>query len=306
MSKAFTYKKLAVLGLGLMGGSLAAGLRQRGLVEHVTAWGRRESSLQRGQALGYIDDYSLDLATAVAGADTVVIATPTLTAEDVLAQLPAIVGPDCVITDVASVKGNLLDRARQLWGAEPGNLVLAHPIAGSEASGVGAARANLFEDHRVIITPTAATNRAAVASVENMWKAVGAEVVEMDVERHDQVLAATSHLPHILAYSLVDMLAQQDTQQDIFKFAAGGFRDFTRIASSDPVMWRDISMANSPALLQMIDQFTDQLQQLRSAIAAQDSEAVMKTFRNAKQARDRFAEAMPQGKVVSSSEDKPS
>jgi len=292
MSKPFSFKRLAILGLGLMGGSLAVALRQRGLVEHVTAWGRREGSLQRGRELGYIDNYTLDLAAAVANADMVVIATPTIIAEDVLGQLQDLVSPETVITDVASVKGNILRRARQLWGTEPGNLVLAHPIAGSEESGVEAARADLFEHHRVILTPTDSTDSDAIAVVTEMWRSVGAEVVAMDVERHDQVLAATSHLPHILAYSLVDLLAGQDEQQDIFRFAAGGFRDFTRIASSDPTMWHDITMANSDALLHMIDQYSAQLQSLRAAIATRDSRQIMALYSNAKTARDRFSDML--------------
>ncbi len=299
MSNQVGFNRLVILGLGLMGGSLAAGLRQRGLVQHVVGWGRRESSLQRAWELGYIDEYTLDLGAAVAAADIVVIATPTLVAEDVLGQLKGLISPTTVLTDVASVKGNLLRRARLLWGTEPPNLVLAHPIAGSEESGVEAARGDLFEHHRVILTPTENTDADALARVESMWRSVGAEVMQMDVERHDQVLAATSHLPHILAYSLVDLLAGQDEQQDIFRFAAGGFRDFTRIASSDPKMWHDITLANDQALLTMIDQYSAQLQRLRAAIASRDSEQIMDLYSNAKAARDRFGD-MLQARISSS------
>lgn len=292
MSKPYSFHKLVILGLGLMGGSLAAGLRQRGEVEEVVAWGRRESSLKRGMELGFLDGYTLDLADAVSAADMVVIATPTMIAEDVLGQLQGLLTPDMVLTDVASVKGNLLRRARQVWGAEPANLVLAHPIAGSEESGVEAARADLFEGHRVIITPTEATDPAAVSVVADMWRAVGADVEQMDVERHDRVLAATSHLPHVLAYSLVNLLAEQDAKQDIFRFAAGGFRDFTRIASSDPKMWHDISLANGSALVRLIDEFSERLVGLRAAIEARDSEQILDLYSSAKAARDRFGEML--------------
>lgn len=284
--------KLVILGLGLIGGSLAAALRRQGQVARVTAWGRREPSLIRGLELGYIDDYTLDLDSAMDGADVVVIATPTLIAEDVLAMLQGCWSPGTIVTDVASVKGNLLAAARRLWGSEPENLVLGHPIAGSEESGVEAARADLFVKHRVILTPTESTSTRARDKVRAMWSAVGAEVVEMSVERHDQVLAATSHLPHVLAYTLVDALAQQDGKEEIFRFAAGGFRDFTRIASSDPAMWCEITLANREAILHAIGIFEDHLSALKEAIRRQEGERIMELYSSAKAARDRFAETL--------------
>lgn len=287
--------KLCILGLGLIGGSLAAAARERGLARHITGWGRRESTLEKGKALGYIDDYSLDLATAIEGADVVLIGTPTLIAEDVLAALHEVCDPKAmpVITDVASVKGNLHRKALALWGEMPATLVLGHPIAGSEKSGVEAAFAELFIGHRVILTPTEETDPQALALVEALWQGTGADVVSMPVNEHDAILAATSHLPHVLAYSLVDALANMETSQDIFRFAAGGFRDFTRIASSDPTMWHDISLANQAALLAVMDQFSERLAELRSAIASGDSEAIASLYANAKSARDRFAEQYP-------------
>jgi cyclohexadieny/prephenate dehydrogenase len=281
--------KLVILGLGLIGGSLAAALRARGQVSTVVGWGRREGSLARGKALGYIDEYTLDLAQALEGADVVVIATPTLVGEKVLAMLPGKLDASTIVTDVASVKGSLLRVARSAWGTEPANLVLAHPIAGSEQSGVEAAQPDLFVRHRVILTPTAATSDEACAKIRAMWQSVGAEVVDMTVEGHDEVLAATSHLPHILAYTLVDNLARQDSHDDIFRFAAGGFRDFTRIASSDPQMWHDISIANRAALLGMIDSYSDHLARLRRYIDEGDSEQIMALYSAAKASRDRFA-----------------
>lgn len=294
-----TINRITILALGLIGGSLAKALKDNGFAGEVVAWGRRDHSLIRGLELGIIDRYSLDLAAAVDGADIVVIATPTLIAEDMLRQLLQTLPPEVIITDVASVKGNLLAAAIDCCGEIPANLVLGHPIAGSEKSGVEAARSDLFVNHRVILTPEPQTDRAAVALVRAMWESTQADVVEMPVAEHDRVLAATSHLPHILAYTLVDALAGQKEQQDIFRFAAGGFRDFTRIASSDPTMWQEIALANSPALLKVIDLFSDQLAQLRGAIATADGDQIMASFERAKAARDHFAELLEKQSVAS-------
>jgi len=194
-----------------------------------------------------------------------------------------------VITDVASVKGILRDTATEIVGHMPPNLVLGHPIAGSENSGVDASSEDLFVNHRVILTPVEGNDSGAVSLVRDMWLSTGAEVVDMDVDEHDAVLAATSHLPHVLAYTLVDALAQSDASEDIFRFAAGGFRDFTRIASSDPVMWRDISIANKHALLDTIDMYSASLSVLREAVAAEDADGLLETFSRAKRARDEFS-----------------
>lgn len=286
------FGRLAILGLGLIGGSLAKALKQQHAVSEVVGWGHREASLQKGVELGVIDRYSLDLAEAVKDADIVVIATPTLIAETMIEKLVPLVPASTIITDVASVKGNLLRAARFAFGVEPANLVLAHPIAGSEQSGVAAAKANLFVNHCVIITPTERTSIEALDVVEAMWKVTGAVLSRLDVDTHDRILAATSHLPHVAAFALVDAFAGDPAQREIFKYAAGGFRDFTRIASSDPTMWRDIALANSEALLKAIDLFTEHLAQLRGAIAASDSDKLFATFTRAKDARDQFAEVL--------------
>ncbi len=281
---------VAIAGLGLIGGSLAGALRESGFARRIIAWGRRDTSLKRGLELGLIDDFSLDLDAVLEASDIFVICTPTLIASELLRDILARPHGDTLITDAASVKGDLY---RAALGACDGNfpprLVLGHPIAGSEQSGVEAARADLYDRHRVILTPVAENDPEAVALVRAMWESTGAEVVDMDVEHHDTVLAATSHLPHVLAYALVDALAQSDASEAIFRFAAGGFRDFTRIASSDPVMWRDIALANRAALLQAIDQFGEHLQYLREAVERSDGEALEQTFTRAKAARDGFA-----------------
>jgi len=278
--------KLTIIGLGLMGGSLAKALKAQAAVGEVVATGRRAESLERGVQLGVIDSYTLDMAEAVAGADVVVIATPTLVAEKVMADLAPLLTPNIIVTDVASVKGNIQRAAERIFGEVPANFVLGHPIAGSEQSGVEASSVDLFLDHRVILTPLENTASEAVALIRAMWESCGAEVLCMDVAEHDAVLAATSHLPHVLAYTLVDALAQNGAAADIFKFAAGGFRDFTRIASSDPTMWHDIALANREAILQGIDSFSAHLALVRQAIEEGDGEAIFASFDRAKRARD--------------------
>lgn len=296
------FGRLAILGLGLIGGSLAKALKQNNAVTEVVGWGHRKASLEKGLDLGVIDRYSLDLSEAVKNADIVVIATPTLIAETMIERLVPLVSSSTIITDVASVKGNLLRAAQRAFGEEPVNLVLAHPIAGSEQSGVIAAKADLFVNHRVIVTPTGRTSIEALERIEAMWKATGAELSRLDVDTHDTILAATSHLPHVAAFALVDAFAGDTAQREIFKYAAGGFRDFTRIASSDPIMWRDIALANSGALLKAIDLFSENLTQLRAAIATGNSEKLLATFTRAKDARDQFAELLRQRASPASSE----
>lgn len=288
---------VVILGLGLIGGSLASALRRSGFSQRFIGYGHREPSLRRGVELGIIDDFTLDLDQAIAQADIMVLCSPTLIAADLLREiLPRLAQCEHppVITDVASVKGNLHATALEVVGCMPPQLVLGHPIAGSERSGVDAADADLFINHRVILTPVEGNDAAAVDLVRSMWSSTGAEVVEMSVGGHDAVLAATSHLPHVLAYALVDSLAQSDSSDDIFRFAAGGFRDFTRIASSDPVMWRDIAIANKGALLAAIDSFGAQLSSLREAVEVEDGDRLLDTFSRAKQARDEFAALLAQ------------
>ena len=284
---------MAILGLGLIGGSLARALRHSGFARRFIGYGHRDQSLRRGVELGVIDEFSLDLDEVIERADILVICAPTLVAAELLQRILARVGDDVdgpVITDAASVKGNLLQAALQAGGGVmPPRLVLGHPIAGSERSGVEASDPELFRHHRVILTPVAGNEAAAVELVREMWRSTGAEVVSMAVADHDAVLAATSHLPHVLAYALVDALAQSANSDEIFRCAAGGFRDFTRIASSDPVMWRDIAIANRAALLDAIDLFSEHLGRLRQAVADQDAGSMQETFARAKAARDAFS-----------------
>ncbi len=288
---------LVIVGLGLIGGSLAKALRQSGFSQRFIGYGHREPSLQRGVELGVIDEFTLDLDEAVERADIMVICTPTLTAGRLLEKiLPRLSGRSGgpIVTDVASVKGCLRDTAITVSGSMPPQLVLGHPIAGSEHSGVDASSAELFVNHRVILTPVAGNDSEAVELVRAMWVSAGADVVDMTVEQHDAVLSATSHLPHVLAYALVDALSSSEDSDEIFRCAAGGFRDFTRIASSDPAMWRDIAIANRTALLKSIDLFSEHLNRLRGCVQDQNAEELLDTFTRAKQARDAFAAILAQ------------
>lgn len=280
--------QLTIIGVGLIGGSLARGLREAGAVQTIVGAGRDVAHLQRAQELGVIDRYATDLGHAVQGADVVFVAVPVGAMESVLRRIAPSLDPATVVTDAGSTKASVIEAARAAFGELPANFIPGHPIAGTENSGVEAAIPELYRGRRVILTPTTASNPEALARVRALWEAVGAEVVETTAEHHDQVLAATSHLPHLLAFALVDTLARMDEKQEIFAYAAGGFRDFTRIASSDPRMWHDICVHNEPALLAMLDRFSDDLGRLRQAVADNDSDYLLQVFSRAKAARDEF------------------
>ncbi|MCG3169599.1 MAG: Cyclohexadienyl dehydrogenase [Pseudomonadales bacterium] len=290
-----TVDTLLVVGLGLIGGSLVAALRGTGFARRITAYNRNRASLDYALGAGLIDAAPRSLEEAVAEAGLIVVGVPTLTVGAVFETIRVHGRPDVLITDVASVKGSVVQAAAQVFGQVPPRLVPGHPIAGAEKSGVEAARAGLFERHRVILTPLADTDAEALTTVEAMWRLTGAEVVRMEVAAHDRILALTSHLPHVLAFALVDSLARQSASDDIFRFAAGGFRDFTRIASSDAVMWRDIALANRGALLDAIDGFTVTLDALRAAVAAGDGATLEQVFVRARSARERYLRWLEQG-----------
>lgn len=279
-------RRLAILGVGLIGGSLARALRDAGHVQEIVGFGRSLANLQRAVELGVVDRIETSMSAAVNGADMVVLATPVGTMPDMLVAIAPYLGKDAVVTDVGSVKGAVANAARTALGARLAVFVPGHPIAGTERSGVEASFASLFVGRRVVLTPLPETGPDAVIRVRAMWRAAGAEVVEMSVAHHDEVLAATSHLPHLLAYALVDMLAKLDDRREVFAFAAGGFRDFTRIASSDPVMWRDIALANREAIGEMLKHFRGELDGLIDAVDAGDGERLRSLFARAKAARD--------------------
>jgi prephenate dehydrogenase len=278
--------RLALIGVGLIGGSLARALRDAGHVREVIGYGRGLANLQRAVELGVADRIETSLSAAVRDADMVVLATPVGSMAEILNAIAPYLAKDAVVTDVGSVKGTIAAAARSALGAKLTGFVPGHPIAGTERTGVEASFSSLFVGRRVVLTPLPETSIEAVARVRAMWQAAGAEVVSMSVEHHDTVLAATSHLPHLLAYALVDMLAQLDDSREIFAFAAGGFRDFTRIASSDPVMWRDISLANRVSITDMLKKYRTEVDGLITAVAAGDGVMLQALFARAKAARD--------------------
>lgn len=282
---------LSIIGVGLIGGSLARALRKAKLVGRVTGCNRNEESLKKAIELDVIDDYSLNINEAVTGADVVVIGTPLSTTEKLLPQITEALKQGAVLTDVGSAKGSVVDAAKKNMGEKFSCFVPGHPIAGTEQSGVEASFAELFIDHRVILTPLEETDSNAHKLITAMWQAVGADVIDLDVRHHDDVLAATSHLPHMLAYALVDCLARMQEREEIFKYAAGGFADFTRIASSSPEMWHDICFSNRDALLNSLALFSEHIDQIKSAIESSDSEKLLSIFKCAKNARDTFTKS---------------
>jgi cyclohexadieny/prephenate dehydrogenase / 3-phosphoshikimate 1-carboxyvinyltransferase len=282
------FGRVAIVGLGLIGGSIAAGLGKRDLADEVVAFDLNADSLDQGLEQGIIAVAAASVAEAIADADIVVLCAPVLSLKPLLAEVAETVSPTTLITDVGSVKSPIVTAAREVFGDVPAQLVPGHPIAGSERHGVSAANPDLFEQHKVILTPVSETDPRATSRITAFWQALGATVVEMQVAHHDEVLAETSHLPHLLAYALVDTLSAQGDSLEIFQYAAGGFRDFTRIAASDPVMWRDIFQANGPAVLRILDRYMSELEELRGMVESGDAEALQTVFKRAKLARDHF------------------
>ena len=279
-------KRLAVIGVGLIGGSLARVLREKGAVGEVVGVGRGEANLRRGVELGVLDSYCLDAREGVRGADMVFIATPVCSIPAMVALIAPYLSPGAIVTDGGSVKEYVVAACEPLM-PQGTFFVGGHPIAGTEHSGVEASFASLYQGKRCIVTPTPRTDPGALAKVVEIWRLAGSTVPLMDPEQHDRVVAAISHLPHMVAYSLVNAVDGYDRfGGDLLSFSAGGFRDFTRIASSDPVMWRDIALTNRDAILETMDFFAGYLARLRSMVETGDSGALESFFLNSKQKRD--------------------
>jgi len=278
--------KLVVCGVGLIGGSFALALKQAGAVGQVVGLGRNRATLEQALNLGLIDVIGEDWASALADADLVLLGMPVGQMSGVMAELAPHLHAKTVVTDGGSTKGDVVAAARAALGDKIGQFVPGHPIAGAEKSGPTAALGDLYQDRRVVLTPLAENAPTAVALVRDAWQACGARVTQLSPEGHDRVFAAVSHLPHLLAYALVHDIAQRDNAPLLFDFAAGGFRDFTRIASSHPEMWRDICLANRQALLQELDVYTAQLLRLRVLLAGGDGPGLETFFDTARTARE--------------------
>lgn len=277
---------LALVGAGLIGGSFALALKQAGAVRTVLGVGRSAARLTVAREFGLIDR-AVDWVEA-GQADVILLALPVGKTEAVLRQLAPHLKPGAIVTDAGSTKTNVVAAARAVLGARAADFVPGHPIAGSERSGPGAARADLYRGRRVVLTPQADTRADAVATVRALWEATGAQVEMLDAAQHDRIFAAVSHLPHLAAFALVDDLAGRADSELFFRYAASGFRDFTRIAASSPEMWRDIALANRPALLTELDGYIAALLTLRQALNDEDAVALLTMFSRARAAREHW------------------
>ncbi len=276
---------LVVVGVGLIGGSFALDLKQQGLVRQVTGVGRSRENLDTAVQLGIIDCISEDFATAAAAADLIVLAVPVGAMPALFAQLAPVLAPNCLITDVGSTKQDVIAAARAGLAARSAQFVPGHPIAGAETNGAAAARSGLYADKQFILTPLPENNPADVERIELLWRACGARVARMEAALHDQIFAAVSHLPHLLAFALMDALASRPLVDMYFRYAGAGLRDATRIAGSHPEMWRDITLANRDALLDELDALGEKLKAMRALVAEKDGAALEQVFSRARQAR---------------------
>ncbi len=288
MSNAFLIQRLCIVGVGLIGGSLALALKAAAACGEIVGAGRNEAHLRDAVALGVIDRYETDIGLAVHGAEVVVIAVPPSAMEAQLRALPATLAPGAVITDVGSTKVSVLAAAERVWGHVPPWLVPAHPIAGTEKSGVSAAHAELFHHRHVILTPLPHTDPAALTLIRVLWEQTGAKVATMEAPMHDDVFAALSHLPHVLAYALMDSLRAGGASG--LAYAGSGLKDTTRIAASNPCMWSDICIANRTALLAHLQRFQATLQQVTQALNDNRGDHLLEIFASGKRLRDELTE----------------
>ena len=284
-------KKLVIFGVGLIGGSVALALKKAGSATQIVGVGRSAESLQTALDSGVIDVATSDVAAALENADMVLIAAPVAQTPAILSAIKPHLTVNTVITDAGSTKGDVLRCAKEILGEQFSQFVGGHPIAGAERSGVSAATADLYVNKNVVLTPTPATDVRTVQRVNRLWQTCGANVSEMAAETHDRIFAAVSHLPHLLAFALVDDIASRPNAEQLFGFAASGFRDFTRIAGSHPEMWRDISLANRTALLDELTVYQLELGRLHELLKREDGEGLQALFERASIARNNWGDS---------------
>jgi len=277
--------KLAVIGVGLIGGSFALALKQAGKVSHVVGAGRSPANLETARQRGIVDSIAPGAAAAARDADVVLVAAPVAQFPSILSDLK---GCKALITDAGSTKRDVVAAARAALASGIARFVPGHPVAGAELSGAAAASAELFRNRRVILTPLKENSHGDVESIQSLWESCGARVTQLGAEEHDAVLAAVSHLPHLLAFGLVHDIARRGNAEQLFSYAAGGFRDFTRIASSHPEMWRDICVANRDVLLDELKNYSRKVSELEILLQAGDGAALEKLFAEAREARNRW------------------
>jgi prephenate dehydrogenase len=282
-------RKLVIFGVGLIGGSLALALKRHSRIGQIVGVGRQSDNMQIALDLGVVDAVAQDAAAALQGADIVMIAAPVAQTADILRSIAPHLTASMVVTDAGSTKSDVQHSANSLLGEARVRFVPGHPIAGAEKSGVTAARADLYDGKNIVLTPDQHTDPDALVLVRELWEAAGARVTTMSAQAHDGIFAAVSHLPHLLAFALVDELASRTNASQLFDFAASGFRDFSRIAGSSPEMWRDISLANRDALLRELDAYAEELRTIRNLLEAGDGQGLQALFERASQARTAWA-----------------
>lgn len=293
------FKKIAIFGVGLIGGSFALALKKAGAVQHIVGVGRTAATLERARELGIVDAVTTSVEEALNGAELVLIAAPVAQTEAILTAIAPHLQPGTVVTDAGSTKSDVTVAARRALAGKIAQFVPGHPIAGRELNGPDAALAELYIGKKVVLTPLPENSAADVERVAQAWRQCGALIHQLTPQDHDSVFASVSHLPHLLAYALVDDIACKPHADLLFQYAASGFRDFTRIAGSSPEMWRDISLANQPALLRELDAYIAQLTKMRTLLANGDGKSLEQIYANAQQARQAWMRAIEAAEIPS-------
>lgn len=283
------FGKVLIFGVGLIGASFARGLKAAKAADEIVGFGRTPKSLKAAYDLGIIDEVGINPGADVREADLILVATPVGQMPEIFQRIAPYLSAHTIVTDAGSTKSDVVEAARVAFGDRIGQFVPGHPIAGAETSGAAASKADLYQGRKVVLTPLLENAVADIDKVKRAWELCGADVRILDADTHDRVFAAVSHLPHLLAYALVDEFARRPNAEQLFDYAAAGFRDFTRIAASHPEMWRDISLANRTALLAELDRYGAALMRIRQALVNSDGEALASIYANARDARQNWS-----------------